>query len=221
MKAMNPECEYCLWDDYDNREFITVNYPWFLPIYDSFRAEIYRVDAVRYFFLYHFGGFYADMDVECVRPLAPVFHFNGVVLGRMGNDAGFEHSIPNAIMASEPREEFWKLVISLMMSVDKSQPPEHVTGPVILRRAVELYSSEYDGEEVQRRLREMGRLMPSGKRSRLSVLPAEVFYPLDWHDPADAEFRLDLLNNSTILSRETVEDRFPNSVTVTYWTHTW
>ena len=59
-----------------------------------------RVDAVRYFFLYHFGGLYVEMDAECLRPVAPLFQSGDVWLGRMGSNPAFAHSIPNAIMAS-------------------------------------------------------------------------------------------------------------------------
>jgi mannosyltransferase OCH1-like enzyme len=56
IRELNPEFVYYFWDDTDNRNFIEANYPWFLKTYDAYPAEIYRVDAIRYFWLYHFGG---------------------------------------------------------------------------------------------------------------------------------------------------------------------
>ncbi|HID99909.1 MAG TPA: hypothetical protein EYP59_06430 [Thiotrichaceae bacterium] len=50
----HPDWEYRLWTDVDNRAFISQHYPWFLPIYDSYPENIMRVDAVRYFILYHY-----------------------------------------------------------------------------------------------------------------------------------------------------------------------
>ncbi|MGH7046836.1 MAG: glycosyltransferase, partial [Stellaceae bacterium] len=78
---INPDFRHIVWDDDDNRQFIASYYEWFLPIYDSYPREIYRVDAVRYFYLYTFGGIYADMDTECLRPLAPLLGRGDVLLG--------------------------------------------------------------------------------------------------------------------------------------------
>jgi hypothetical protein len=67
-------------------------------------------------FLYMFGGIYADMDAECLQPLA-----------------------------SKPRQEFWLLVIWLMMDAVKDESanePEYLTGPVLLKSAVDLYLAE-------------------------------------------------------------------------------
>ena len=36
-------------------------------IYDNYDVNIKRVDAVRYFYLYHFGGLYVDLDFECIK----------------------------------------------------------------------------------------------------------------------------------------------------------
>jgi mannosyltransferase OCH1-like enzyme len=68
VKIRNANFEHFLWDDFDNRQFIADYYPWFLAIYHAYPREIYRADAVRYFFMYQFGGVYLDMDTECLEP---------------------------------------------------------------------------------------------------------------------------------------------------------
>jgi len=68
----HPDWAYLLWTDSDNRKFIQQHYPWFLRIYDAYPEHIMRVDAVRYFILYHYGGVYVDLDFECVKPLEPL-----------------------------------------------------------------------------------------------------------------------------------------------------
>ena len=40
-------------------------YSSFLPVYESYPYNIQRVDAARYFILYHFGGVYLDLDIGC------------------------------------------------------------------------------------------------------------------------------------------------------------
>ena len=54
-----------LWTDATIRSFLTEHYSNFLPVYDSYPYNIQRVDAARYFILYHFGGLYLDLDVSC------------------------------------------------------------------------------------------------------------------------------------------------------------
>src|ERR1700755_3694858 len=75
----NPDFAVTLWDDADNRNFIAGNFPWFLSIYDQLPAEIYRVDCVRYFYLYAYGGFYIDLDTECLAPLAKYAAHPGIL----------------------------------------------------------------------------------------------------------------------------------------------
>lgn len=54
---------YYLWTDEKNREFLKENFPWFLKTYDSYPYHIQRVDSIRLFLLYKYGGIYADMDI--------------------------------------------------------------------------------------------------------------------------------------------------------------
>ena len=116
IREINDDYVYVIHDDFDNREFISENYPWFLGKYDAYEKEILRVDAVRYFQLFHFGGFYFDLDVECLNSLDKYLMGNDVLFGRMGSDEAFPASIPNAIMASKPRQEFWLYVFSHLES---------------------------------------------------------------------------------------------------------
>lgn len=41
------------------------HYPWFLPTFLAYPYSIQRVDAIRYFLLYHHGGIYIDLDMGC------------------------------------------------------------------------------------------------------------------------------------------------------------
>ena len=219
-RDVNPGYEYVLFDDADNRDFIAENWPWFLERYDSFPAEIYRADAVRYFYMFKNGGYYLDMDVEALRPFDEMKVREGVVLGGMGVDPLFEHSIPNAIMASAPGEEFWLLCIALMSEVPISRP-EYTTGPVILKAAHDLYTKSYDGEDVQSRLAVLRERMGETSKSLITLMPGHVFFPLDWNDPFHDTFRRELRDADQLLSRDDALAMFPHSTTVTYWSHSW
>lgn len=225
----NPDYTFRLWDDKDNRAFIAKNFPWFLATYDAYPSEIYRADAVRYFFLYLYGGVYADMDTECLRPLNDMMNVEAdVILGRMGTNPHFEHSIPNAIMLSSPRQEFWLLVISLLVNpVIQHNRPEYTTGPVILKIAHDLYTTEYREDTVQNRLANIRSKLTekqeaSRERTNIGVLPGFVMYPIDWNDKVhDTFLRQPMVEKQQILSEEDVKKLFPSSVMVTYWTHSW
>lgn len=68
----------------------------FLATYDAFPKNILRIDSVRYMYMHYYGGVYADLDFECVGTMDKVFRGKKVILGRMGTDLSFVHSIPNA-----------------------------------------------------------------------------------------------------------------------------
>lgn len=63
-KEMHPNWEYKFWTDKSMREFIAAHYSWFLETYDNYEYPIERADAIRYFAVYHYGGIYADMDLQ-------------------------------------------------------------------------------------------------------------------------------------------------------------
>jgi mannosyltransferase OCH1-like enzyme len=225
-RDQNPAYAYRLWDDTDNRTFIAKHYPWFLDRYDGFPAEIYRADAIRYFFLFHWGGIYADLDTECLKPLDSVLTAGDVVLGSMGTDRYFDHYIPNAVMMSKPRQEFWLYVISRMM--DTTGPrPEYVTGPVLLRAAYLDYVHEYREDRVQNRIANIrSRLtadqVASRVKSNISVAQSHIFYPVNWNDAIhDEYFRKPMLRENKIYPPDTVRALFPMSFTVSYWAHSW
>ena len=162
----HPDWEYCLWTDRDNREFIARHYPWFLPIFDGYATPICRVDAVRYFLLRHYGGVYADLDFECLRPLDDLLEGREAVLGLepdrhmdWHHEKMAEHAALacNAWMASRPGHPFWDHVIDWLVREHRRPGPLDATGPFLLTRALESYRGE----------------------APVAVQPSEILYPLD------------------------------------------
>ena len=232
--AHNSDFTYVLWDDADNRRFIAEKYPWFLPVYNRYPREIYRVDAVRYFFLYHFGGVYVDLDTECLKPLKPLLNSGDVLLGRMGRNTAFHHSIPNAIMASRPLQEFWLLVINLLMQKADAvrnpaeiiaRGPEAMTGPILLKEACDIYLSDERTRvcsmiaEVASRL--SPELQPAAETARVVLLQSDHWYPLDWTNAIHFRLCSEVVYSNLLLTRRTTQWLFPDSYLVTYWTHSW
>ena len=230
---LNPEAQVILWNDEDNRAFVAEMFPWFLPTYDAFPREIFRADAVRYLFLFHFGGLYADMDSECLKPLKLTHRKEAVLLGRMGCDTGFEHSVPNALMASRPRQAFWLLVIQRMLdaSIDsltaESEPgagPEELTGPILLKRSFDEYETLSQTALVARISPVLRLLSNEQKRvqfSDVTLLDRNSWYPLDWTNPFHKQLRNHLDRSARLLPPETARWVFPRAELVTYWSHSW
>ncbi len=224
-KQHNPAFEHELWDDADNRNFIRTRFPWFLPTYDAYPAEIYRADAVRYFYLYCFGGIYADMDVECLKPLDDLLPLGGVVLGQMGPDPDFPHSLPNAIMASAPRQRLWLLALGLLPYFAQVQRKvEFTAGPVFLKSVVDLYRANDPlwADSVIASVAQILNLdlQPSEERTNITILPSRRWYAVDWTDPIHLRLREDVLAGKP-LDAATKAWLFKDAWMVTYWTHTW
>lgn len=74
-RKYNPSYEVKMWNASTARTFLADYYEWFLPTYDGYRYPIQRIDALKYFALYHYGGVYMDLDIACRRPLDPLLMF--------------------------------------------------------------------------------------------------------------------------------------------------
>jgi mannosyltransferase OCH1-like enzyme len=62
--------------------------------------------------MFLFGGLYADLDMEALKPQDPLLARRQVLLAWMGPpDAAFQHNIPNAWMASEPGHPLWLMML--------------------------------------------------------------------------------------------------------------
>ena len=93
----NPGYTQYFWTDDTAREFIKTQFPWFLHTYDSYPFAIQRVDALRYFLLWTYGGVYLDLDISCRRSLDPLLRPAAAFFPRT-----WPYGVSNDIMASTP-----------------------------------------------------------------------------------------------------------------------
>ena len=225
--TLNPGFQHPFYDDADNRAVVERFTPTLLPVYQSYPAEINRVDFVRALYLFFFGGFYADLDFQCLNPLSKYCALNEVVFGRMGVENDFVHSIPNAMMASPQFDGFWIFYLRHMVRL-RSQAVagvEEQTGPVALRQAILDYVKDHKAarEAIGAFLDEHPMTFD---RARLCfhpvrILPCRVWYPIDWSDNLHQMFRQKVLGEGLLLSTEEARRLFPMSDAVTYWEHGW
>lgn len=230
----NPEALVVLWDDDDNRAFVAESFAWFLPVYDRFTREIFRADVVRYLFLFTFGGLYADMDSECLRPLGLGRRREEVLLGRMGPDTSFEHSVPNAQMASRAGQAFWLLVIQNLCEMVERYPadetfaascPGTITGPILLKRSLDEYKNLSKNALLTRIAPVLQKLSARQRQAvqvgDVTLLDRNAWYPLDWTNPFHKKLRSYLDRETLLLPPDTVRWIFPRAELVTYWSHSW
>jgi hypothetical protein len=115
----HPGWEYRLWDDAANEALIAEHYPEFLGYFRNATPSILRIDLVRLAYLHRFGGVYADLDYEVVRPLNDLLETPHVIVGREHNGIGRtlrgrDYAI-NALMASPPGHPLWLEVMRGMV----------------------------------------------------------------------------------------------------------
>lgn len=157
--------EYCFWTDEMNRNFIKEHFAYFLPIYDNYTTNIERVDAVRYFVLYKYGGFYIDLDFECLANIEPVVSDAACVFGKEPSEHCNWHSkdliISNAFMGATPRFHFFDVLCRELQQ--NRQLTDHPNTRVLESTGPFMLSRIYMGYE---------------KKAEISVLEADVLYPL-------------------------------------------
>lgn len=69
MRKMNPDFQHMFFDGNDVIKFFETNYPEYYSTYQNLPVFIQKLDFFRYLAIYHYGGFYFDLDVEPHIPL--------------------------------------------------------------------------------------------------------------------------------------------------------
>ena len=226
----HPEWQYVRWDDHDNRAFIARDFPWFLSQYDAYPREIFRADIIRLFFLFRYGGLYADLDTQSLRPMDNDVAGKDVVLGRIGNADSYDETYMNAIMASAPGQLFWLLAISIAIerfpgiARESGTPmPEYFTGPFVITEAARFYLSN-SVQKVQERAAQVIARLPhphSFSAGTLTVLPCERWCPLNWLNSVHTLYRTEVSRRDHVIPEWWLRFQFRKSSLMTYWAHSW
>ncbi len=161
----NADWEACFWTDDACEALIREELPDFLPTYLAYPPGILRADIFRVVVLYLRGGVYADLDMECLRPLDEL-----VQQVTQGDDAwevllARDHPCHerahyqgrpmwlNAFMIAKPKARLWSLVLDaftrqLQSGYDGSDAVQ-ATGPGLLTKIVELGRSDLQALGIQ------------------------------------------------------------------------
>ena len=112
-REKTPDFKHIIWYDEMVLAFLSDHYPWFLPTYQAYSYDVMRVDAAKYFLLYHYGGIYLDLDERCVRDIKTLIDLIPQGYGMafpQGNPAG----ISNNVFMAKACHNFLNYVISRM-----------------------------------------------------------------------------------------------------------
>eukprot|EP00834_Sanchytrium_tribonematis_P007157 NODE_609_length_5433_cov_1.015186.p2 type:complete len:386 gc:universal NODE_609_length_5433_cov_1.015186:126-1283(+) len=197
----HPTWKNVLWTDKDNYELVRREFPQYLYIYQRFQRNIERADFIRYLYMYHYGGLYVDLDVDCLKNSEELIKDKIIVLGAMGED--FPHNVPNAIMYSRKKHPFWLFVVNLITTkMHHNMGVESTTGPVILKDAYELFRKiEGIGDDIY-------------------VTKPGLLYGVDWRKrPTD--YPECGSRSPTSLEVDNCRAHFPDVYLITYWYHSW
>ena len=69
VKKYNKEYTFLFFDDLDIITFIQTNFPVYYSTYVKLPILIQKIDFFRYLAVYHYGGFYFDLDMKALYPL--------------------------------------------------------------------------------------------------------------------------------------------------------
>lgn len=118
LTLLNPDFEYQFFDDQKVEDFINEQFPEYSEIFTSFRFKIQRYDFFRYLAIYHYGGFYFDLDVFLATDLSNllnatcVFPFECLTLSRyLRNHHRIDWQIGNYAFGAAAGHPFLKAVI--------------------------------------------------------------------------------------------------------------
>jgi hypothetical protein len=145
----NPQMQYRLFDDEACEALMADAFPEHLDLYRRLPFPVMRADVFRYAVIYRDGGVYADIDMECLRPIAPLLQGRAAVVATEAHitatrqrELGYALplQIANCIFAARPGTVFFRAAVNHAMALCAGRATigredvEDLTGPRMLTR---------------------------------------------------------------------------------------
>jgi len=125
VKINNPDYKYLFFTDENIDEFFKTYYPTYYTTYLNLPVKIQKIDFFRYVAIYHYGGFYLDLDMNVMKPfdslldrtcIFPVDEYIDVRLCKHRRykpycDQGQTFLLGQYAFAASPKHPFIKLLI--------------------------------------------------------------------------------------------------------------
>ncbi len=144
-----PDWKYIEINNSNHEEFVKQYFPDFLKYYISFPYLIQRVDAIRYMFLYIYGGIYIDMDYIVLKSFNEIIKHmdeSEKTIGLMKSNN--TNILTNSFIISRPKEEFWLHCIENMKTplkfwvIGKHMKVLKSTGPYMLSETYDRFENK-------------------------------------------------------------------------------
>uniref|UniRef100_A0A6C0EU63 Glycosyltransferase n=1 Tax=viral metagenome TaxID=1070528 RepID=A0A6C0EU63_9ZZZZ len=134
IKKMNTDYKYMFFTDDDIETFLKGHYPEYYKTYLKLPIKIQKIDFFRYIVIYHYGGFYMDLDMngiqnfddllnyKCVFPVDEIIQKKMCINKRYKPfcDRNQYFLLGQYAFAAEPRNQFIKLLIdTIHENIDK------------------------------------------------------------------------------------------------------
>ncbi|PAA50719.1 hypothetical protein BOX15_Mlig031525g2 [Macrostomum lignano] len=147
-RRLNPNWTYILWRDKDAELLIKEFFPDFYRTqYAKYTNRLKKSDSIRYIILYLFGGLYADLDVECMKPFSPDLDEEACFLDQENPAQSHifwnkERSAMNSVMGCRPGHPFMLDLVSRMAESPSNQAVMLSTGPLMLTKALDEWTAQ-------------------------------------------------------------------------------
>lgn len=200
----NPDFSYRFWTDADIARFVEDEHPELLPVFHGYSIPIARVDLARYLILRRFGGVYADLDMECLKPIEDLIAGRSFVVGLEPEEHGqrakaVERGLPRILcpsfLASAPAHPFWDHLLARLVEARHCPDVLDATGPFLLTRAHASYEAA----------------MAKGDGAGVTVVPPERLYPVTDED----------CRNGRLFDLAFWEGKTRHAHAIHYWEGTW
>ncbi len=175
-RKIQPSWGYKLHTDDDNARLVEARYSSLVPTYMRL-SPIQKADIARLLYMHTYGGVYADLDVELLRPLRPLLtecaaNKTSALIGQepLAHSVlleGKPRQACNAVLASARGHPFWLWAVHRSLSAMEAADdlvggdPVATTGPRMLEASARLWNERYGTTEL-----------------RLLVSDPNAFYPL-------------------------------------------
>ena len=78
VRKFNKDYKFIFFTDNDINDFIIDNYPEYYDTYNRLPVKIQKFDFFRYIAIYHYGGFYLDLDITCFKSFNDLLKYDSV-----------------------------------------------------------------------------------------------------------------------------------------------
>lgn len=78
VKKYNSDYKFLFFSDDEIDYFLKENYPKYFISYNKLPVKIQKIDFFRYIAVYHYGGFYFDLDITALYPLDELLNYDSI-----------------------------------------------------------------------------------------------------------------------------------------------